>query len=132
MSGRHLAVVSAALEAIASSDRGAAEKLFDPEAEWHNTSAFPGERVWKGPRAIVAFWQTLMEDFDEGGREIEQYAEGDDLGGRWCSLLGTGKRSGAPLDVRWAAICELRDQRVRRVDVYGSHARALQAVKSRR
>lgn len=124
--------MSSALEAITSSDRSAAQDLFDPEAEWHNTSAFPGERVWKGPRAIIAFWQTLMEDFVEGGRKIEQYVEGDDWAVVGIHSWGTGKRSGAPLDVRWAATFELCDQRVRRVDVYGSHARALQAINRER
>jgi hypothetical protein len=41
---------------------------------------------------------------------------------------GSGKASGIPVDVRWAAVFELRDQRVTRVDVYGSYERAHEAV----
>jgi ketosteroid isomerase-like protein len=131
MSRRHFDVVSNALEAIASADHGAAKKIFDPDAEWHNTAAFPGERVWRGPEAILTFWQTLTEDFAEGGSDIEQYAEGEDWAVVGLHSWGSGKASGAPIDVRWAAIFELSDQRVARVDVYGSYATALRAVELR-
>lgn len=131
MSRRHFSVVSEALEAIRTEDQGAAEKLFDSDAEWHNTAAFPGERVPKGPKAIIEFWQTLSDAFDEGGHELEQYLERGSRAVVGFHTWSSGKASGAPIDVRWAAIFELRDQRVARVDVYGSYARAIQAVDSR-
>ena len=132
MSRRHFAVVAEALEAIKTEDLDAAEKLFYPDAEWHNTAAFPGDRVWKGPQAIITFWQTLTEDFDAGGQEIEQYAEGENWSLVGLRSWGSGKASGAPVDVRWAAVFELSDQRVVRVDVYGRYASALRAVELRR
>jgi ketosteroid isomerase-like protein len=129
MSRRHFGVVSEALRAVKTADQSAAERLFDPAVEWHNTSAFPGERVWKGPRAVISFWQTLTEDFHEqGDHEIEQYAESHDRAVVGFHSWGRGRASGAPVDVRWAAIFELHDQRVTRVDVYGSYARASQAA----
>ena len=131
MSRRQFAVVSEALEAIKTEDLDAAEKLFYPDAEWHNTAAFPGERVCKGPRAIIAFWQTLTDAFHEGGHEIEQYAQREGRAVVGFHTRSSGKASGAPIDVRWSAVFELRDQRVARVDVYGSYARAIQAVESR-
>jgi hypothetical protein len=36
--------------------------------------------------------------------------------------------SGAPVDVRWAAIFEVVDQRIVRVDVHGKYAKALEAA----
>jgi ketosteroid isomerase-like protein len=132
MSQTHFAVVSEAFGAVKTADQAAVERLFDPAVEWHNTSAFPGERVWKGPRAVIAFWQTLTEDFQEGGsHEIEEYAESHDRAVVGFHSWGSGRASGVPVDVRWAAIFELRDQRVARVDVYGSYARASQAVELR-
>lgn len=132
MSRSHLALVSEALRAVKTADQRAAARLFDPAVEWHNTSAFPGERVWKGPGEIIAFWQTLTEDFnEEGGHEIEQYAESHNRAVVGFHSWGSGRASGAPVDVRWAAIFELRDQRVTRVDVYGSYARASAAVELR-
>jgi ketosteroid isomerase-like protein len=130
MSRKHFAVVSEALKAIATADQGAAEKLFDPDAEWHNTSTFPGERVRQGPQAIVAFWRTLTEGFDVGGQEIEECAESDDRAVVGFHSWGSGKASGTPVDVRWAAIFELRDQRVARVDVYGTYRSAIQVIES--
>jgi ketosteroid isomerase-like protein len=129
MSRRHFAVINEAFAAVVTADLAAAEKLFDPEVEWHNTSVFPGERVCKGPRAILAFWRVLVEDFaDDGSTEIEQFAESHGRAVVGFHSLGTGRTSGAPLDVRWAALFELHDQRVTRVDVYGSYAKANQAL----
>jgi ketosteroid isomerase-like protein len=126
-----LNVVQQAIEAISSGDRRKAEELFDPNAEWHNTSAFPGERVWTGPQAIIAFWQMLIEDFSEEGMEIERHLERE----RWVVVglhsWGQGKASGAPVDVRWAAIFELHEKRLTRVDVYGDYAKAVEAAASR-
>jgi ketosteroid isomerase-like protein len=131
MSRRHFAVVSEALEAVETANQGAAEKLFDPEAEWHNTSSFPGERVWKGPRAIIEFWQTLSAFDEERGHEIEHYAESHERAVVGFHSWGSGRASGAPIDLRWAAVFELRDQRITRVDVYGSYASASEAVELR-
>ena|SRR5579859_1266943 len=129
MSHRHFAVIDRAFASVVNADLDAAEKLFDPEVEWHNTSVFPGDNVCKGPRAIIAFWRALVEDLaDEGGTEIEQYAESHDRAVVGFHSLGTGRTSGVPLDVRWAALFELHDQRVTRVDVYGSYAKANQAL----
>jgi hypothetical protein len=41
---------------------------------------------------------------------------------------GTGRISGAPFDERFAAVFEFVDQRIVRVDIHGSYAKALQAV----
>jgi ketosteroid isomerase-like protein len=132
MSERHFAVISEALRAVKTADQAAVERLFDPAVEWHNTSAFPGERVWKGPRGVIAFWQMLTEDVqDRGSHEIEHYAESYDRAVVGFHSWGSGRASGFPVDVRWAAVFELRDERVTRVDVYGSYARASQAIELR-
>jgi hypothetical protein len=63
--------VPAALMAIGDRDHRLAAALFTPGAEWHNTSVFPGPRVCVGPDAIVHFLETLHEDFEVAGMEIE-------------------------------------------------------------
>jgi ketosteroid isomerase-like protein len=131
VSRKHLDVVRQALEAVRTCDEIQATELFDPDAEWHNTSVFPGERVWRGPQAIIAFWRTFSEAYAEGGTKIERYRESE----RWVVAgfhsWGRGRASGAPLDVRWAAIFELRDRRVTRVEVHGSYAEAIEAAELR-
>jgi ketosteroid isomerase-like protein len=116
------------LPAIRERDRGAAAAFFTADAEWHNTSAFPGPRVCVGPDAIIDFWMTFVEDFEFGGDEIEQVL---DIG---CRVVvgfhqwGSGRRSGVPFDLRYAAIFELGEERIVRVNIYGEYVKALSAV----
>jgi len=42
--------------------------------------------------------------------------------------VGRGAGSGAPIDVRWAAVFRIRDGLIGRVDVYGDWVKALTAV----
>jgi ketosteroid isomerase-like protein len=121
-------IVRGALSAISDRDHRQAAVLFSPDAEWHNTSAFPGPPVCVGPDAIVEFWETMIEDLDDAGGEIERVA---DVHGRVVVGLrswGRGRVSGAPIDVRWAAIFAVVDQRIVRVDVHGEYAKALEAA----
>jgi hypothetical protein len=53
MSEENVEIVQAALSAIGDRDHRQAAVLFSPDAEWHNTSAFPGPLVYVGPDAIV-------------------------------------------------------------------------------
>jgi ketosteroid isomerase-like protein len=128
MSQENVEVVRAALTAIRARDRRAAAAFFTAEAEWHNTSAFPGPRVCIGSDAIIDFWVTFVEDFEVGGDEIEQVLDID------CRVVvgfhqwGRGRRSGVPFDVRYAAIFELGDERIVRVNIHGEYAKALAAV----
>ena len=121
-------IVRAALRAVRDRDRRAAGAVFSPEAEWHNTSAFPGPRVCVGPDAIVDFWITLVEDFEPFGDEIEQVVETDGRVVVGFRQWGRGRNSGVPFEVRYAAVFELTDQRIVRVDVHGHYAKALEAA----
>ena len=128
MSQRNMEVVRAAVAAIRDCDRLLAPALFTPGAEWHNTSVFPGPPVCVGPEAIAHFWATIHEDFEVAGMEIEQTSEIDGRVVAGFYQWGTGRMSGAPFDERFAAIFEVADQRIVRVDIHGSYAKALEAV----
>jgi ketosteroid isomerase-like protein len=128
MSRENVEIVRAAFTAIRDRDRRAAAALFTPDAEWHNTSSFPGPRVCVGPDAIIDFWVTLTEDFEAVRDEIEQVLDVDDRVVVAFHQWGSGRQSGVPFDLRYAAIIELVDQRVARVDIHGEYAKALEAV----
>jgi ketosteroid isomerase-like protein len=128
MSQENVAVVHLALHALADFDHEQATAHFAPDAEWHNTSAFPGPRVCVGPDAILDFWKALGEGFSEQGREIEQVWEAGDLVVIGVHQWGSGRASGVPFDVRFAAIFEVVGQRIVRVDIHGDYAKALEAV----
>jgi ketosteroid isomerase-like protein len=128
MSQQNMEVVRAAVIAIGDGDHRSAAALFTPGAEWHNTSVFPGPPACLGRDAIVRFWETLREDFEVAGMEIEQIANVDGRVVAGFHQWGTGRLSGAPFDVHFAAIFEVVDQRIVRVDIHGSYAKALEAA----
>jgi len=102
MSQEDVEIVRAALTAIRDLDRRAAASVFTPDAEWHHTSSFPGPRVCVGLDAIIDFWVTLTEDFEDFGDEIEQVL---DVDGRVVVAFhqwGSGRQSGVPFDLRLA------------------------------
>jgi ketosteroid isomerase-like protein len=128
MSQQDMEVVRAAVVAIRDCDRRLAPALFTPDAEWHNTAAFPGPPVCVGVEAIVDFWEAIREDFDVAGMEIEQVSDADGRIVAGFHQWGTGRMSGAPFDEHFAAIFELVEQRIVRVDIHGSYAKALAAA----
>ena len=129
MSRENTEIVRAAVRAVREQDRRAAGALFAPDAEWHNTSTFPGARVCVGPDAIIDFWIALVEDFDSFGDEIEQVAETDGRVVVGFHQWGRGRHSGVPFEVRYAAVFEMADQRIVRVDIHGHYAKALEAAR---
>jgi ketosteroid isomerase-like protein len=127
MSQENVEIVRAAFRAARDLDRRAAAAVFAPDAEWHNTAAFPGPRVCVGPDAIIDFWVTLVEDVTTEG-EIEQVREVDGRIVVGFHQWGSARRSGLPFDVRYAAIFEIVDRHIARVFVHGHYAKALAAV----
>ena len=102
---------------------------FHADAVWHNTAEFPGQRICVGSEAIIDFWETLMESFEESGSmDVERAVEGEDTVVLWVHSVGEGKASGVPLDFHWGAAFRVRDGKISRVDVHGDWAKALEAV----
>jgi ketosteroid isomerase-like protein len=130
VSQENVEVVLALMDALRARDDEEIIRRFDADASWHNTAAFPGERTCVGPRAIIDFWATLSESFAEGGGrlEIERVADGGDRVVLAMRSRSEGRTSGIPVDVRWCIVSQVRDGRVRRVDVHGSWEKALQAA----
>jgi ketosteroid isomerase-like protein len=128
LESENVEIVRAVFGAIRDRDHRQAAVLFSPAAEWHNTSAFPGPRVCVGPDAIVGFWETLAEDVEGAGGEIERIADVDGRVVVGVHSWGRGRASGAPIDVRWAAVFEVVDQRIVRIDIHGGYEKALAAV----
>ena len=121
-------MVRSVVDAIGRGDFAAAGRLFDPGAEWHNTSSFPGPTICTGVDAIVEHWRTLFDDFELDGMTIEHLTDAGNCVVVQLHTAGRGRASGAPIDVRWASVYRLRGRRVVRVDVFGDHERALAAA----
>lgn len=128
MSQEHIEVVRSIVDAIARRNFAEAGSRFDPRAEWHNTSSFPGPATCTGVDAIVGHWKTLFEDFELDGMEIEEMMDTGDSVVVQLHTSGRGRASGAPIDTRWASLYRFRDGKVVRVDVFGEYGRALTAA----
>ena len=116
------------VEALGARDYGRAASELHPDAVWNNTDAFPGPRRCSGVSEITAFWATLFDTFDRAGMEIEDATESDDTVVVHIHSWGTGEASGAPVDIRWAGVCRLRDGKIVRVDVHGHYDKARRAA----
>jgi ketosteroid isomerase-like protein len=125
-------VVRGLFEAVSRRDYDAAALALDPDAEWHNTAAFPGPRIVRGARAICRFWEDMFDSYGGGsgglaGMEIERVKEGDDvvvvlIHGWWRA------RGDVPLEARWAQTFWLRDAKILRGEAHGQYGTALQAA----
>ena len=125
VSPSNVELVRRALDAAGTRDYGDASRYFHADAVWHNTREFPGPSTCVGPREIVDFWATLLEPFDATGTTtVERVAESGESVIVGLHSVGKGKASGVPVDVRWAAVFEVRGGSVSRVDVYGDWERA--------
>jgi hypothetical protein len=71
-----------------------------------------------------------VDPFEErqGGTSIEKITAGDERVVIALHSVAWGKASGAPFDVRWAAIFSINAGRVSRVDVHGDWTKALAAA----
>src|SRR5947208_6917631 len=98
MSQQNVEVAKRVIHAFNRRDYEKALHGFHADAVWHNTAEFPGQRICVGPEAIIDFWETLMESFEESGRmDVERAVEGEDTVVLWVHSVGEGKASGVPL-----------------------------------
>jgi ketosteroid isomerase-like protein len=131
MSQEKVELVRRTFDAVVRGDYQGAARGLHADAVWHNTAEFPGPRTCVGPQAIVEFWESLMEPFEETDRtmDVERVVVGEDSVVLGVHSVGRGKTSGVPLDVHWGAAFWLRDGKISRVDVHGDWAKALKAVR---
>jgi ketosteroid isomerase-like protein len=130
VSQENVEIVKRAFGAMLNGDYGIASSGFCADAVWHNTGHFPGPLRYVGREAIVEFWTTLTEQFDEsaGEQAIERATSAGNRVVLGLHSVGRGQSSGAPIDIRWAAVVQVANGLISRVDVYGNWERALKAV----
>ena len=114
-------------------DQCVREGLLDANAEWRG-----GPRGGRGIAGIenavgrdeyVEMQRRVMDEFEDLSLEVERIVDaGDDRVVVITRSFGTGKRSGAPVEMRMAQVCWLEAGRVVRADPYLVPEEALKAV----
>ena len=129
MSEENVEIVRRWSEAMGSGRYDEAASALAPDAEWHNTAAFPGPRVIRGATAIEDFWRDLYEAWSpvEDGGGIEEITESGDLVVIGVRAKARGRESGVPIEKRWAHSFRLRGAKVECIKTYGSYVKALEA-----
>jgi ketosteroid isomerase-like protein len=114
-------------------DESVAAGLISPTCEWRGGrrggDAVVGVGDEVGPERIVEFIRTWTEDFSDFTLEVEDVIEADE--NRVVVIQrqsGTGKASGAPVDLRTASIFTLGAGQVVRIAIFLDPAKALQAA----
>ena len=129
-------IVRQVLEAFnAALERGDPGAIFDLETvaddlDWRPFPGLPGmPQSYQGREGFVEFMLTWTEGFEDWSLEYERLMEAPD--DRVAGLLhqsATGKESGAPVELHFAAVYELKDGRVIRVRNFPNAAQALEAA----
>ena len=79
MSEENVAVARKLIQELADVRVECAATYLHPDAEWHNTRAFPGPRTVIGSDAIRDFWRDLFGAYggerSSAGMEVERVAD---------------------------------------------------------
>jgi hypothetical protein len=103
--------------------------LFAPEFLMENVRTAVTDAVYHGPEGFGQWMEDLFESFDEGARFEFEVLEATDhfVVGR-LSLVGRGSASGAPLELRWAAVLRASGGLITRATGYRRRREAFEAV----
>jgi ketosteroid isomerase-like protein len=135
MSEENVEIVRKGLEALQKvAESGDPNAGFHPEIladdiEWIPTSSFPGPKSYRGREGVVEYMRTWSEDFESWSLEVERLIDAPD--DRVVALVhqrAIGKGSGAPVEMRLAAVYDLEGGRVIRIQNFINPADALEAA----
>ena len=106
------------------------EELLASDFVMVNATTAVTDKTYHGAAGVLGWKKDLFEAFDAGALlEIKRIvADDDDFVVATVRVSGTGAGSGAPLDLRWAAVFWCRTGRLARVVGYLTRAEALRAV----
>ena len=91
---------------------GVLERL-DPDVEWNQITQFPDRAVYRGHGEMRDRFMTgqLIEQFPDFRVEVEELVEAGDHVVMIGRILGHGRTSGTPIDLRVVNLLEMRDGR---------------------
>ena len=130
MSQENVEIVRRTVEAILRGDWEQAAQLLDPDAEGHGTVGGLSEgEVLRGVTQLRhSFEQEDAEAWDERRLKAEEFIDAGDRVVVLVREFRRGRGSGIELETDTAAVFEVRDGRVVRIQGYMDRAEALEAA----
>ena len=131
MSQENVEVVEKGIEAFNSRDFDMLAALSDEDMEFVSVMAAveAGVATFRGPEAWTRYFGAMDESWDGWRVEgHEVFDAGDAHVAATFRIVGTGKRSGAPIEHEIGVAYTLRDGKLWRLRSYANPAEALEAV----
>jgi ketosteroid isomerase-like protein len=92
------------------------------------TADLPGAGVYRGLNEVREFFATLFSVWESWEIEPTKILEAGDRILVFATIHGRGATSGATVDMEWAQLLTLEDERVVRIENYTDRDKALQAA----
>lgn len=105
---------------------------FSPEFELTWSASWAGERHYKGQDAMLRAFKEWVEPFSEYRAEALDYIEAGDHVIVVTRQWGTGRASGAPVEIRVTHLMEFRDGLIARLDEYETVEEAIESAEQRK
>jgi ketosteroid isomerase-like protein len=118
------------VEAMNSRDFEAAVNFADPDIEWITLDAFPDAGTYRGPEAVLGFFQAWMDMFDGFRMHLKNCGAIDErLVLARLRVSGEVADSGAVVESpEFFQLLEFRDRLVIRAQMFRTEAEALEAA----
>jgi ketosteroid isomerase-like protein len=106
------------------------EALLGPNFRLENVVTAVTDRTYHGVAGVREWMRETFDGFEEGARyEVEKIlADGDDFVVGRVAIVGSGARSGAPLQLRWTNVFWFQGGKATRGAGYATRREALKAV----
>ena len=128
MSQENVEIVREAFEAFGRDDWDTFLGFLGPEIEWVTTAQFVGGQLYRGHAGVRQFLNALGGEFDEFHAQPENFAEAGDVVVADTRVSGIGKRSGAPVELRFTVVASIREGKIVRVRNFLEREEALEAA----
>jgi ketosteroid isomerase-like protein len=133
MSQENLERIRRGYDAFNRGDLASAAKDFDPNIEWKipfDLPDGPPDETYRGPEAVIRFWQNWRAAFADFRIEIEEIIDAGDKVIVFGGVRGRGAESGVDVDTpSFPQLWTFRDDgRPLRVEMFQNRAEALEAA----
>jgi ketosteroid isomerase-like protein len=128
MSQENVEIVRDVIDAFNRADLESPAKHFAPDVSWHDQRELPGARIHEGLDGVGSHLRSTMEDLDDYHAEVKAIRDlGDQVMIR-AVVSARGRLSGVPVKRETFTVMTLADERITRVEIFGSETEALEAV----